>query len=216
MTRFNTVAKNILQYFPKPNARPTHSFTFQNNHYLPGTSPSENNKFDSRLDQNFSAKFRLWARGSFEHSFSSPFNGFANIGPSYGDGPDNTYNYNVAVNAVSTSNATTILNINYGVGRRNLVRLPFSRGIDIRTLGFPQSIYDVAVKTGLEFPRFDFGGNTNISSLGQAKFTTLLDPDLAHDAPADITKVFSKHTIKARGELRKPFLHFPPPTPPHP
>ena len=208
MSRFNTIAKNILQYWPKQNARPTNAFTLQNNYFLPGKAPSENNKFDSRLDHNFSTKLRLWARGSFEHNSSSPFNGFANIGTSSGDGPQNTYNYNVALNLVYAINATTILNINYGVGRRNLVRLPFSRDIDIRTLGFPQSVYDVAVKTGLEFPRFDFGGNTNISSLGQATFTTLLDRDLAHATRADVTKILGKHTIKAGGEFRKLFLNF--------
>src|SRR5260370_2928182 len=214
MTRFNTVAKNILQYFPKPNARPTNTFTFQNNYFLPGKSPSENNKFDSRLDQNFSAKFRLWPRGPFRHSFSSPFNGFANIGTSSADGPANNYNYNVAVNAVYTINATTILNINYGVGRRNLVRLPFSRGIDIRTLGFPQSIYDVAVTTRLWCPPFHVAAHTKISSPARATITTPLYRHLAHDAPADTTKALSKTTIQARWEFRKLFLTFPPHCPP--
>jgi hypothetical protein len=208
LDRFSAVARNLLQYWPKPNAAPTNAFTFQNNYFLSGKSPSRNDKFDSRLDHAFSDRFRLWSRGSYEHSQSEPLNGFGNIGTSSGDGPQNSYNYNVAVNAVYTFSPRLIANFNYGVGRRNYTRFPFSRGLDIRTLGFPQNVYDSATRLGLEFPRFDFGGNTNISSLGQATFTTLLDRDLAHAMRGDLTKILGRHTIKFGGEFRKLFLNF--------
>lgn len=208
LARFNTVARNLLPYWPQPNAVPTNAFTFQNNYFKPGKAPGRNDKFDSRLDHNFSSKLRMWSRGSYERNHGEPLNGFGNIGTSAGDGPSDTYNYNVAVNAVYTFSPTTIANLNYGMGRRNLVRFPFSRGFDMRQLGFPQNVYDSAVKLGLEFPRIDLGGNTNISSLGQATFTTLLDRDLAHALRADVTKVLSKHTVKFGGEFRKLFLNF--------
>jgi hypothetical protein len=208
VSRFNTIAKNLLQYFPQPNAAPTNAFTHVNNYFLSGKSPSLNNKFDARLDHNFSSKLRLWARGSREHSQSEPLNGFRTLGTSSGDGPSETYNHNFALNTVYTLSNHTILNFNYGVGRRGLTRFPFSRDFDIRTLGFPQYVYDTAAKLGLEFPRFNFGGNTNISSLGQATFTTLLDRDLAHAFRADLTKVRGTHTMKFGFEFRKLFLNF--------
>lgn len=206
--RFSAVARNLMQYWPQPNAVPTNAFTFQNNYFMAGKTPGRNDKFDSRLDHNISDKFRLWARGSYESNAGQPLNGFANIGTSSGDGPSNTNNYNVALNAVYTLSPTTIVNFNYGMGRRNLTRFPFSRGFDFRQLGLPQNVFDQASKLGLEFPRFDVGGNTNISSLGQATFTTLLDRDLAHALRADVTKVMSNHTIKMGGEFRKLFLNF--------
>ena len=206
--RLNPVALNLLKYFPAANSTPTNAFTFQNNFFVSGKSPGRDDKFDSRLDHNFSEKLRTWARGSYEYNFGAPLNGFGNVGSSIGDGPANTYNYNVAFNAVYTINPRTIANFNYGVGRRNYVRFPFSEGFDIRTLGMPASVFNVAAISGLEFPRIDFGGNTNVSSLGQATFTTLKDRDMVHALRGDLTRIMSSHTLKFGVEYRKLFLNF--------
>ena len=60
----------------------------------------------------------------------------------------------------------------------------------------------------LEFPRFNFGGNTNVSALGQATFTTLDMRPYSHIIRPDMTKVFSSHTVKFGGEFRKLFMNF--------
>ncbi|MBI1791364.1 MAG: TonB-dependent receptor [Acidobacteria bacterium] len=207
-SRFNPVARSLLPYWPKANAVPVNQYTHQNNYFLQGKSQSREDKFDIRLDHNFSSKFKVWSRGSYGFSNNTPLNGFGNVGTSSGDGPGRTYNYNVAFNAVYTFNPTTILNFNYGFGRFNNERFPFSRGFDIRTLGFPQYMYDAASTQGLEFPRIDVSGNTNISSLGQATFTTLKNYPFSHNMRGDLTKVLSKHTLKFGGEYRKMFLNF--------
>jgi hypothetical protein len=206
--RIDPVARALLQYFPRPNSVPTNQFTFQNNFFVNGKSPSTNDKFDSRLDHNFSDKLRLWARGSYERGASSPLNGFGNVGTSIGDGGNNIHNYNVAFNAVYSISPNTVANFNYGMGRRNLTRFPFSQGFDVRTIGMPAAIYNRALLLGLEFPRFDFGGNTNVSSLGQATFTTLKDRDLVHAVRGDVTRIRSRHTMKFGAEYRKLFLNF--------
>jgi len=206
--RFNTVGRNLLQYWPQPNAVPTNAFTHQNNFFNSGKSPGRNDKFDTRLDHNLSSDFRLWARFSRELNHGSPFNGFDNIATSSGDGPSRNEAHNVALNAVYTFSPTTILNLNYGVVRRNFARFPFSEGFDLRTLGLPDYLYQQAATLGLEFPRFNFGGNTNISSLGQATFTTLKDRDLVHAFRSDLTRVMGVHTLKFGGEYRKMFLNF--------
>ncbi len=206
--RFNTVGRNLLPYWPQPNAVPTNQFTNQNNYFLSSKSPSREDRFDSRVDHGVADHLRLWTRFSRTAGNSSPLNGFGNVGTSSGDGPGRNFGHNVAINAVETFNPTTILNVNYGLARRNTTRFPFSQGFDMRTLGLPQNAYDVAATQGLEFPRFDFGGNTNISSLGQATFTTLKDRDTAHNSRADLTKVLGRHTVKAGMEYRKMFLNF--------
>src|SRR5205807_2328209 len=94
VSRMNPVALNLLKYFPAANSVPTNAFTNQNNFFVSGKSPSTNDKFDSRLDHNFSDQFRFWARGSYERNASAPLNGFGNAGTSIGDGPSNTHNYN--------------------------------------------------------------------------------------------------------------------------
>lgn len=207
-SRFDPVAQNMLKFWPEPNAVPTNQFTNANNYFASGKAPNTDDRFDSRLDHNFTERFRLWARGSFSKGNSSPFNGFGSVGTSSGDGPSFNHNYNVAVNAVYTITPTTILNFNYGLARRVSHRDPFSQGIDLRALGFPSDVVASAAQQNFEFPRTDVGGNNGVSSLGQATFTTLRIQSYGHDSRADLTKVLSRHTVKAGIEYRKMFMNF--------
>jgi hypothetical protein len=206
--RMDPVALKVMSYFPAPNAVPNNAFTFQNNYFLSGKAASGEDKFDSRIDQNFSSKFRVFARGSYGYSYSNPFNGFQTIGTSSGSGPSSTASYNVTANGIYTFNATTILNVNYGFGRFVNLSDAFSQGTDPASLGFPKAVSAVAATTNFEFPRFDFSGNTNLSSLGQATFTTLRFRPSSDILRADLTKVFSAHTVKFGGEFRKLFMNF--------
>jgi hypothetical protein len=202
------VAVKVMSYLPKPNAVPTNAFTFQNNYFLSGKSASGEDKFDSRIDQNFGSKFRFFARGSYGYSYNNPFNGFQTLGTSSGSGPSSTANYNMTANGIYTFSPTTILNVNYGFGRFVNLSDAFSQGTDPASLGFPQAVSAVAATSNFEFPRFDFSGNTVLSSLGQATFTTLRFRPSSHILRADLTKVFSKHTVKFGGEFRKLFMNF--------
>src|SRR5207244_9367426 len=74
--RWDPVALNLLKYWPAPNTTPTNSFTFANNFFASGKAPNNDDKFDSRIDHAFSEQFRVYARGSYEHGFSAPLNGF--------------------------------------------------------------------------------------------------------------------------------------------
>jgi len=207
--RMDRVALNLLPYWPKPNAAPTNPYTHRQNYYVTGKPPrNSDNRFDSRIDHNFSDRFRLWTRGSYSDNPFVPFNGFGNIATSSGDGPSFGTNYNVALNTVYTLNPTTILSVNYGFARRVYHRDPFSNGIDLRTLGFPQAVHDVAAVQNLEFPNLPLGGNTDVTGLGQATFTTLRIQSYGHDMRADATKILSKHTLKFGLEYRKLFLNF--------
>lgn len=208
LDRQNAVARNLMQYWPRANAVPTNAFTNQNNYFVNGKTPGRNDKFDSRLDHNVNERFRVWARGSYEFSESSPLNGFGNAGTSLGDGPQTSRNYSVAMNAVYSFSARTIANFNYGINRRNYFRAPFSLGFDHRTLGLPDYLYNQAATLGLEFPRFNIGGNTNISSLGQATFTTLKDRGMGNALRGDITHIRNNHTLKFGAEYRKLLLNF--------
>src|SRR5205814_251165 len=80
-----------------------------------------------------------------------------------------------------------------------------SRGFDIRTIGFPQYMYDAALTQGLEFPDLNVNG---VSKLGQATFTTLLQSPTSHNLRFDVTKVLSRHTIKAGIQYNKLFMNF--------
>ncbi len=206
--RFDPIAINMLQYWPAPNAVPNNQFTGLNNYFASGKAPSQDSRFDLRVDHNVTTKFRLWARGSMSRGTNTPFNGFGNLGTSSGDGPGSSANYNIALNAIYTLNPTTIINFNYGLARKVSHRDPFSQDIDLRGLGFPVDVVAAAAEQNLEFPRTDVGGNNGVASLGQATFTTLRIQAYSHDNRMDVTKVFSKHTIKTGIEYRKLFMNF--------
>lgn len=209
LERFDPVARNLLKYWPQPNARPTNQFTNQNNFFASGKTPSDEDKFDSRIDHNISDKFRIYGRGSYSTGSSVGFNAFGGSGNSLsGNGTNTTQQYNVSLNGVYTFSPTTIMNVNYGFARQVIVTTPFSQGFDPTTLGFPQSLRDVAAQQNLEFPNFTFSGNTNLSNLGQATFTTLNFVPYSHIIRPDVTKVFANHTVKFGGEFRKLFINF--------
>ncbi|MFN7919024.1 MAG: TonB-dependent receptor [Bryobacteraceae bacterium] len=206
--RMDPIALNMLQYFPAPNAVATNQFTGQNNFFLAGKAKSSDDRFDARIDHNFTDKLKLWARGSYSNGPNFPFNGMGNIGTSSGDGPTYSTNYNTAVNTVYTFNPTTILNLSYGFARKISHRDPFSQGIDLRALGFPAAVVQAASEQNFEFPRVDIGGNNGVASLGQATFTTLRIQSYSHDLRGDMTKVHGAHTLKFGAEFRKLFMNF--------
>lgn len=206
--RLDPVALNMMKYFPQPDATPVNAYTYQNNFYVSGKSPSNDDKFDSRIDENFGSKFRLFARGSYEYASSASFNGYGTIGTSIGSGPSSNTAYNVTANGIYTFNPTTILNINYGFGRFVNLSDPFSAGTTPSSLGFPASLTAVSAVQDFEFPNITFGGNTNISALGQATYTTLRYRPYSHVLRADLTKVKGDHTVKFGGEFRKMFMNF--------
>ena len=206
--RFDPVALNIAKYFPASNAVATNAFTNQNNFFASGKSPSNDNKLDSRVDHNFSDKFRLYARGSYDTSRGTPLNGYGNAGTSIGDGINNSQQYNITTNGIYTFTPSTVLSFNYGFARNVSIRYPFSEGTTPASLGFPTALSAVAGINNYEFPNITFGGNTNISNLGQSTYTTLKNTPTSHNLRADLSKVAGKHSLKLGGEWRKLFLNF--------
>jgi hypothetical protein len=206
--RVDPVALKMLSFWPNANAVPTNQFTNANNFFSAGKAKNRDDRFDARIDHNFSDRFKIWSRGSYSNGPSFPFNGFGNLGTSSGDGPTYSTNYNIALNAVYTFNPTTILNFSYGFARKIAHRDPFSQNIDLGSLGFPSNVIQAASEQNLEFPRIDIGGNNGLSSLGQATFTTLRIQAYSHDMRGDLTKIFSKHIFKFGGEFRKLLMNF--------
>ena len=206
--RIDPVAKNLLKYWPEPNCAGciTNAALQTNNWRTQGVANNPYNQIDARLDHNFSDKFRMFARGSNQTGLSSDFNGFGNAGTSFGSGPVTYYNRNVTINAVYTFSPTTILNFNYGFARDVSVRYPFSQGTKPSSLGFPAVIDGVV--DNFEFPQIGASGNTSGYNLGQSSYTTLLDRPYSHVVRADLTKVLSKHTLKAGATFVKLFVNF--------
>ena len=205
-SRLDPVAQKLMGYFPHANnlANVTNAFTYANDFIAQGKSTSTDNKFDSRIDEQFSNKVRMFLRGSYDNGISVPFNGFGNVGTSIGAGHSTNTLPNITSNAVITVNPSTLVNVNLGFGQKDNTRFPFSTGTKPSSLGFDPSLDAVTARNNWEFPSISTGSG----NLGQATFTTLNIKSYAYTAHSDIVKIYSKHTIKAGFEYRKLLLNF--------
>jgi hypothetical protein len=215
VNRFDPVAKNMLQYFVAPNnlTNVTNPYTYASDFFLGGGKTASNDdKFDSRIDHNFSPKLRMFARGSFEllnqgidNACGASDPGCSFIGGGGGGGPNTQTSYNITTNWIYTLNPTTILNFNAGWGHFNEARTPASEGTCPSSLGFNSAYNAVAATQNCEFPNISISG---ISGLGQPTYTTLFFKPASWVFKLDVTKVHGNHTFKAGAELRKLYQDF--------
>jgi len=205
--RIVSVSRNLLKYWPNPNAVPTNVNTQNNNFFTTGKSKSLSDQFDSRVDHTVTDNWRLWVRGSRSSGANTPFNGFGNVAnPSGGVGSN--ANYNVALNSVHTLSPSTVLNITYGFARKVSHNDALSHNFDIASLGLPAAVNQAAAEQNIEFPAISVGGNNGISGLGQGTFVTLRIQAYSHDLRADVTKIKGKHNIVFGAEARSLFMNF--------
>ena len=203
---FDPAAVRALTFYPAPNVSPTNAFTHANNFTSVQGARSDSYRTDIKIDHNFTSRWRMFARVAAGWSKNTPANFFNNLGTPSGDGPGTGGNRAVAIDHTLTLSPTLVANLRYGFGRRISKRFPFSDGFDlVGGLGFPRYVADAAARDGLEFPRFDV---TGYASLGQATFTRLIIVPIVHDATGSITKILSRHTIKAGFEYRKLMINF--------
>jgi hypothetical protein len=215
LTRFDAVAKNMLQYFVAPNnlANVTNQYTYSSDYFLGGgKTPNNDDKFDSRIDQNFGSRLRMFARGSFELLNQGIYNGCGSadpgcpfIGGGGSGGPNTQTNYNINTNWIYSFSPTTILNVNAAWNHFNEARVPASEGICPSTLGFNAAYNAVAAVQNCEFPNMTIGGT---SGLGQATYTTLFFKPASWVLKSDLTKSHGNHTIKFGAEFRKLYQNF--------
>jgi hypothetical protein len=206
--RIDKVAKNMVTYYPLPNFTPLNVYTQQNNFILTGPSTSNDYRTDTRWDQNWSERWRMFLRASISWSNSSSFNGFGTLGTSSGDGPSTSKQPQFSLDNAYTISPSLIANVRYGFSRFANTHVPFSDGIDLTSLGFSKEYMAVAAMRGLEFPNVTMGSNLSLSGLGQAGWTRLFQYPMNHSLTASVTKILSKHTIKAGGEYRKLMINF--------
>ena len=207
-TRINSISKNLAKYWQTPNSTPLNVNTQQDNFTNRGSSPSDSRKMDYRWDQNWTDKWRMFARVSLSWGQNTPLNGFGNVGTSSGDGTNYSGARSVSMDHTYAVNSSLIGNFRYGFIRQKQRRVPFSDGMDLASLGFPASYIAAAGQRGYEFPNIGVSGNLSVAGLGQATYTRYFMFPMAHSVTGSLTKITSSHTIKFGGEFRKLMMNF--------
>jgi len=206
LDRISPIARNLMQYWPLPNTAPTNAYTGANNYTSAGTSVNESNQIDSRLDHEFGAKWRAFARFSSQFNAPNrPFNSYGNMATPTNAGPTDNSARSLSVDSLHTVSPSFLVDVRYGWNHRFVQRTPFSTGFDITQLGFPASVRQIAEAQALEFPRVNVNG---FSSLGQETFNDLIIDPSTHSFNANATKILSRHTVKFGIDYRKFLLTF--------
>lgn len=206
VNRMDPVARNLLTYFPQPNTTPTNPYTQVNNFFRSQISPGSNDNFTGRIDHNFSENWRAFWRFTKGLSDSNPPNVFGNPGTPLGRSSGTTPRHSFTWNNVYTLNTTTFLDITYGMSRFSNTGTPPSAGFDLTSLGLPSYMQEQALRDiYTRFPNVTMTGFTN---LGQQNAAGIRFTPTSHNASVSMTKVLSRHTIKAGLEYRKFFLNF--------
>ncbi len=202
--RFDPVAVKAMTYFPLPNAGPAGAQV--NNFVAVGNTTSNAYQWDSRIDHEFTEKWRMFLRLSHSWSNNNQLEDYGNAASQGGGGPTAGGAWSASMDHTFTFSPTLVMDIRYGFSRSYVTRTPFDAGFNPTTqLGLPASLTDLAAQRVLEFPRFGF---SNGAGLGNTGYVDLIENPSAHSLTASLTKVFNHHTLKFGGEFRKLFINF--------
>jgi hypothetical protein len=201
--RFDPVAVKAMSYFPLPNAGGPNAQT--SNYVVAGTSSSNAYQWDSRIDHNFTDRWRMFLRFSHSWNDSTQVEDYGNVASQGGGGPTNGGAWSASMDHTFTLSPTLVTEVRYGLSRSYVTRVPFSLGFDPATLGLPSSLTQVASQRVLEFPRFAL---SNGAGLGDTGFVDLIENPMAHQVTGSVIKTTAGHTLKMGGEYRKLFINF--------
>ncbi|MDX1983697.1 MAG: TonB-dependent receptor, partial [Bryobacteraceae bacterium] len=206
--RIDPVARNLLKFFPAPNAT-GNALTGVNNYGRTDGNRVDKDSFSIRLDHNFTPSHRLFGRYSYD---DTPFNRAAPYGrdnpASPGTGPQIFNRQNAVVEDTFTISPTMLSSIRYSITRLGNQREPFSDGFDIASLGLPSNL-----QAQIGEPRaFPFIGITGFNvtgsipnivvggALGAGDLIRL--GNTSHAWQGSITKSLTRHTLKWGAEAR--------------
>ena len=189
------VALNIIRYYPEPN-QPGDPITGRNNYYKTGTSNLDTANTDIRIDRNFGAAARGFARYSHRFVRTAPLQAFPDdLAIAEGRVIEENRTHNFVTEYNRTMGRSTLLTARIGFARTLFVFDNQGLGFKPSSLGLPVSI-DNAVDREM-FPAI---GASNYVSLGGNDHR--YNAFMSYPAMFSVTRTSSKHTIKTGLDAR--------------
>jgi len=192
---WDPVALNVLKYYPQPNQAGDPG-TGRNNYVSSGTAGLNTNNIDVRIDRNFGAHARSFARYSNRLVESVPLQSFPDdVAIAEGRVIEENHVHNFFAEYNQTMGASTLLTARLGFARTLFVFNNQGLGFTPSSLGLPASI-DAAVDRTM-FPAF---GASNYVSLGgnDHRYNAFMSYPLL----VSLTKTGSRHTFKTGADVR--------------
>jgi Carboxypeptidase regulatory-like domain/TonB dependent receptor-like, beta-barrel len=193
--QMDPVALNVMKYYPLPN-QPGDPVTGRNNYYKTGTSNLDTNNTDVRVDRNFGAAGRGFARYSHRFVESAPLQAFPDdLTIAEGRVIEENRTHNFVAEYNHTLGRTMLLTARIGFARTLFVFDNQGLGFRPSSLGLPSTIDDAVDR--LMFPAF---GASNYVSLGGNDHR--YNAFMSYPALVSLTKTSSRHTWKAGLDAR--------------
>jgi hypothetical protein len=194
-TELNSIATNILKYFPPPNQQGIGQ-SDTNNYFSPAPSTLDDNRYDSRIDFQLSNKHSVFAHGLWFGNLNSSPNVYNSP-----ESPVNTPNmipgWQAALGDAWTISPSTVLVHHFSLADTQTNRIPLTLGFDDASLGFPSSL-----ASGLQakfFPTISVGGTSGVGANGTI-YNSVISRTWQYAAALTILR--GKHTIKTGFDYR--------------
>jgi len=197
--RIDAVAKNIVQYYPQPNASGL-PFSGTNNYYVATTGVEDTNSVDAKVDENLSDRSRFFARYS-RLSLNQPApKELPSAVAVAQNSPDNQAqtNNSAAFDYTLTLSPTDLLEFRYGFARIKLDYTSISLGFNPTQLGFPSAI--AANADHLLFPGIAPANYYSLGNPGQGD--TRFPGFDSHILAVENTRILHAHTLRFGWEGR--------------
>ncbi len=189
-SRFDPVAKNILNYYPLPNQ--TGTITGANNFFATGVSVLNTDTFDAKVDEVFNERNRMFVRYSRQNLANPPTLYFAkSIQVAEGGSSEPVVTSSASIDYTHTFSPNFVMEIPFGYSRIALNYLSNGTGFNPTSLGFPS--YIAANADHLQFPGVSASNYVTLGNAGQG--------DTRHSGYSDFslginnTKVYRNHLI---------------------
>ena len=187
-SRIDPVSRKLIAYYPLPA-----NGSLTGNLPLNTARRNVNNTFNIRLDHYWKAH-HFFGRGSYQQPYVGEPNYFGNMGNPTNPPLLQRRRY-AGLQDVYTLSPTLIVNINFNMLYQYGTRTAWSDGFDITQLGFPANFRD-----GQQVHAIPVTSITSYTGIGNGvqNYSTQTIPSL----DGAITKIFSRHRLKAGGDYR--------------
>lgn len=194
-SRIDPVARKILSYYPAPNKPGT--VDFRQNFFRIANEDKDYLSTVTRIDHNFSERNRFFARFN-----QNEYDLKKKTLPSIATGDiTNQKGWGTVLDDVYVFNPQLLLNVRYGITVMAPIVSRESQGMDLLSLGFPQSmINEIFTKNqpgGIAFPAVDIQGLTSLSNNGGNTRRTLYQT-----LGGTVTKLSGNHSFRFGAEFR--------------
>ncbi len=192
---FDPVARNVLNFFPRPNLPGTRDF--RNNYTTPTKAFEDYYVHLARVDHNFSERHRAFVRVHYDWWEEEKDNRTANLATGIFL---NRINRGLAMDDVVVLNPTSILNLRYGLTQQDFPERRRSRGFDLASLGFsPALVSLIPDKTMATFPNIAIGGTLALSGWESGDGT---NTSMVHSFTANLTTLKGNHNLRYGLDVR--------------